>query len=387
MQLVLIVDHQCNLRCSYCYTGAKRSEPMSLETMRKAVALGFALQGARGDLRVSFFGGEPLLHTGLIRSTVEHAEQHAEQLGPEAPQLLFELNTNATLIDDEAIALLAPPRRWAVLSSVYGPQQIHDLYRLDAGGKGSFDKARAGLERLGTAGIHAGLLAVVRPETAAQLGASLTTLLSLEPTRIQLSIDYSASWDEAAVAALRLGLQRAGDIWADCFRAGRTIRVDPLHNKILTHLKGAIPCPTRCQLGGKELAVAPSGRIFPCPQMVGQDEDPTMVIGHVDSGLDHDALQRLQASKERSRRTCEDCALVHRCQCQCGCRHVALSGELGVITEILCETEAAFIDEADRVAELLFSEQCPAFVDYYYRRQWSAAQGAKLTKLRRRPPD
>jgi len=110
-----------------------------------------------------------------------------------------------------------------------------------------------------------------------------------------------------------------------------------------------------------------------------------MVIGHVDTGLDRDALERLQTAKERSSSSCDPCALRHRCQSRCGCRHLALSGELGVITETLCETEAAFIDEADRVAELLFAEQCPTFVDFYYRRKWVATQGSVLVNLRRGP--
>jgi hypothetical protein len=75
--------------------------------------------------------------------------------------------------------------------------------------------------------------------------------------------------------------------------------------------------------------------------------------------------------------------LRSRCQSHCGCKHVALTGELGQITAALCETEAAFIDEADRVAETLHAEKCPAFIDYYYGRNWGPSKGAKLVELRR----
>jgi len=61
---------------------------------------------------------------------------------------------------------------------------------------------------------------------------------------------------------------------------------------------------------------------------------------------------------------------------------VALTGKLGEITAVLCEVESAVIDEADRVAETLYAEQCPAFIEYYYKRNWVPAGGA-LTQLRR----
>lgn len=90
----------------------------------------------------------------------------------------------------------------------------------------------------------------------------------------------------------------------------------------------------------------------------------------------------MQSRKERVEDTCSSCALRDRCQSHCGCRQVALTGALGEITAVLCEIEGAIIAEADRVAETLFEEQCPAFLGFYYQRNWRAAPG-KLTQLRR----
>ncbi len=99
-------------------------------------------------------------------------------------------------------------------------------------------------------------------------------------------------------------------------------------------------------------------------------------------GVDVERVAELQREKERVEETCGECDLYARCQSQCGCRHVSLSGRLGEVTEALCEIETAFIDEADRVAETLFAEKCPAFVDFYYQRPWQPAEGAVLTRLR-----
>ncbi|MBI4702663.1 MAG: radical SAM protein [Deltaproteobacteria bacterium] len=383
MELTLFIDHQCNLRCAYCYNGDKFSRPMSAETMRRAVDL--ALRRPGDDLHVSFFGGEPLLHLDLLRETVAYVEAAVAARPAPRPSLLFVLNTNGTLLGDEALGLLGPPRRWSAYVSLDGPRELHDRYRVNAAGRGSFDAAMAGIERLRAAAVPFAVTSVFRPSTAYALGDALRAILPLGPFKVLLSPNYRDEWTEEAIADLRRGLAAAGEAWMELFRAGRALPVSPLHAKILSHLKGAMPCPSRCLLGGGELSVAPTGRLYPCAQMVGQDDDGRCVVGHVERGVDLEALVRLRQERARVEQICAPCARRDRCQSQCGCRHLALTGRLGEITAALCEIEAAFIDEADRVAETLYAEGCTAFLDYYYRRAWALAPGASVAAGRRAP--
>jgi uncharacterized protein len=381
VELTLFVDHQCNLRCSYCYTGEKFSRPMSSATMGKAIAL--ALSRGDAELGVSFFGGEPLLHRAFLRETIEHVESAVAALPSPRPGLHFYLNTNGTLMDDEIVALFAPPRRSVVFLSVDGTRQTHDRFRVNRAGKGSFDAVMEGIGKLRAASLQFELASVVTTATAGDLGATIRTLLPLGAAKIHLAPNWRDEWTSEAVAALAAGLDDAGDAWMDWFRAGKLLPLNPLHTKILAHLKGGMPCPSRCQLGGNELCVSPAGRIYPCAQMVGEDADDELVIGHVDTGVDDAARQRLQQAKEQVGEVCQACELRDRCQSDCGCQQLALTGQLGQITEALCELETAFIDQADRVAETLHAEGCEAFIDFYYKRSWTAAAGGKLTQLRR----
>lgn len=59
--LVLLVNHACNMRCTYCYTGEKFNWPMSLATGRKAILRALASVTRGGVLELGFFGGEPVL--------------------------------------------------------------------------------------------------------------------------------------------------------------------------------------------------------------------------------------------------------------------------------------------------------------------------------------
>ncbi|MEZ4226788.1 MAG: radical SAM protein [Polyangiaceae bacterium] len=381
MELTLFVDHQCNLRCSYCYNGEKFNRRMSSDTMRRAVDM--VIEQPLNHLDLSFFGGEPLIHPEFLRETVDYVERAFSERREPAPTLRFIVNTNATLIDDDTIDWMRT-RSVTAFVSVDGPRDVHDRYRVDAGGRGSFDKTLAGIERLRAARIPTQIMVVFGPHTAARLGDAFAAVLGLGAEKIQLSANYRADWTDAAIDRLRSGLDAAGDVWIEHFRAGHALPVAPLHGKILSHLKGGIPCPSRCRLGGNEIAIAPSGRIYPCPQMIGDDSNEALVIGHVDTGVDPDALARLDAQKARAAETCAPCDLRGRCISDCGCRQVALTGELGRITATLCEIEAAYIDAADRVAEILYAESNPTFLDYFYRRNWQPAPGAQLIPLRRR---
>jgi uncharacterized protein len=72
--LTLVVNHACNLRCAYCYTGAKFHSPMALDTGIKAIqrALNSLVPG--GSLDLGFFGGEPLLEAARITKWMAYAQ-------------------------------------------------------------------------------------------------------------------------------------------------------------------------------------------------------------------------------------------------------------------------------------------------------------------------
>ncbi len=381
MELTLFVDHACNLRCTYCYNGKHFSRRMPTPVMQKAIDLGLAMRPPHIDL--SLFGGEPLLHFDFVQEVDRYVESQLATLSGPKPKIRWLVNTNGTRFTEEILDWLAPPRVATVFVSLDGPRDVHDKYRLTPAGGGSYDQILTGLAQLREREIPFQLVAVVNVETAPRLGATVAELAELGARRLTLAPNFRDDWTDASITGLRQGLADAAEQWMGMFRNGRQFAVDPLHTKILTHLKGGIPCPSRCLIAGQELCVSPAGKIYPCAQMVQEDQNDHLVIGTVDEGLDQDRVAALQRSKDRVEETCAPCALRDRCQSHCGCRHLALSGQLGEITATLCETEAAFIDAADQVAETLFAEQDPAFVEFYYRRPWTAAVGGVLTPLRR----
>lgn len=102
MKVSLVVNHNCNFRCRYCYTGRKVDRAMSKEMARKAVDFGLS-QAQDGAVNFSFFGGEPLLEPELIDEAAAFARTQADK---REIKVRFQFSTNASLIDDNTIELL-----------------------------------------------------------------------------------------------------------------------------------------------------------------------------------------------------------------------------------------------------------------------------------------
>lgn len=336
---------------------------MSAATVVKAAEL--ALSYDRDWLSVSLFGGEPLLAEGVL-SRVEAAVESVLACLERRPSLRWLIDTNATLLDGDALDWLAAHENASVIASLDGPAEVHNLHRVDARGHGSHAAVMAGLEGLRKRRIDFQLVAVVSPSTAAQLPASLSHLLGLGASRIALQADLRSEWSDSALAAFRQGTLAAAQIWEQEFRSGRAIEIEPLHSKLLAHLTETLPIPGRCRLGARQLTVAPSGRAYPCAEMVGEDRADDLSIGHVDGGID---ASRLLALRERSRiehEACQRCPLRARCSRGCACRQLASTGSVGGVSALLCETEASWIDAADAAANRLVADRVSAFMDMYY---------------------
>ena len=137
-RLSVEVTTQCNSSCSHCFVRARGPRRSSLAPglVRAMVREGYEA----GYRHLHITGGEPLLWNGLLSIF-----DYAFALGYETAFL----NTNGTLLTPELSLKLAGYSGLAVSVSLQGPRRRHDLIR----GKGSYDRARKGIENALNAGL------------------------------------------------------------------------------------------------------------------------------------------------------------------------------------------------------------------------------------------
>ena len=146
--LILEVTQKCNFRCKYCiyhdYNSLYRdytAKDMSWETAKKTIDYVKAHCGEK-DLSIAFYGGEPLINYDLIHDVIGYCKQIMSD-----KSLIFSFTTNLSLMDKNKAAFFAKEGCY-IMCSIDGPSIIHDAYRVDAEGNGTFELVMQGLKNL-----------------------------------------------------------------------------------------------------------------------------------------------------------------------------------------------------------------------------------------------
>jgi uncharacterized protein len=139
----------CNLDCKYCfflskemlYPGSRfRMADELLETYLKQL-----LESHRTpEVTIAWQGGEPtLMGLDFFKLSVEYAQKHKR---PDQ-RLQHTIQTNGTKLDDDWCAFFKE-HNFLVGLSVDGSRELHDAYRVNKGGSGTFDQVMTGLAYL-----------------------------------------------------------------------------------------------------------------------------------------------------------------------------------------------------------------------------------------------
>lgn len=360
MHLTLHLTTACNMHCSYCYAPPRDGAPMSEETGRKAMALGSRLTS--GSCGIVFFGGEPLLHKGLIKALVAHGrEMERRQSG----RFHFKVTTNGLLLDEEFLEF-ALRNDLLIAMSFDGIREAHDRHRRLRDGSGSFDILVERLRLLLDARPYASVLVVVNPDTAQYLSESVSFLLDLSCRYLIVSVNYAGNWQESHLRTLRREYRRLASLYVKWTRAGRKFYLSPFEVKLSSHINRHCFCKERCELAERQLSVDPQGYLYPCVQFPQAGPQSSWCIGHIDKGINEDARRQLRDSSEAEKATCTTCAIKGRCNNTCGCLNWQTTGAINTVSPVLCRHEQMLVPIVDRVGKILYRKRDPVFLHKHY---------------------
>jgi uncharacterized protein len=342
--LTLVVNHACNLRCTYCYTGEKLRRPMPPEIGRKAIDRALRSLAPSGTLELGFFGGEPLIEAELTLDLADYARNLAvsRDVG-----LTLNMTTNGTLDSPAAWSVMTLPELQLAISHD-GLPRVHDDHRVTVEGGPTSRRVEETIARLVDAGKEFRVVMVVRPNGVESLPAGMRYLYSLGVRQFDLSLDLWTNWTRADGARLSDAISRAAEFWgARLPECG----VNWLDEKAARAAGIPIPEIARCGFGHAEIAVTPAGHLFPCERLVGADEpDNTMRLpGNVfdgDNFLNQSSLARTSPAE------CVPCVLRPNCNTTtCRCSNYVRTGDVNRADGLLCLLDQACYREAVRVLQ------------------------------------
>ena len=153
----------CNLDCKYCFFLSKQTlYPDSDFRMADDLVEEYIrqlLESQKGSVvALAWQGGEPtLMGLGFFRRTMELVAKYRKP----GQKVEHSIQTNGTRLDD-AWCEFFKEHKFLVGLSVDGPRELHDTYRVDKGGKGTFDQVMQGWEMLVKHGVEFNILCTIQ---------------------------------------------------------------------------------------------------------------------------------------------------------------------------------------------------------------------------------
>ena len=318
--LCLHVAHTCNLNCSYCFAsqGKYHGERalMPFEVGKQALDFLVAHAGTRKNLEVDFFGGEPLMNFEVVKKLVAYARSIEKKAGK---HFRFTLTTNGVLIDDDVIDF-ANREMSNVVLSLDGRREVHDRFRVDMAGRGSFDRIVPKFQKLmaargGKNYYMRGTFTHANPDFLADIKTMLDlgfTELSMEP--VVCAADDPMALTKADLPVVLEQYEKLADLMIERRRAGKPFT---FYHYMLDLEAG--PCIYKrisgCGSGTEYMAVTPTGDLYPCHQFVGE---AAFRLGDVWTGVTNEAVQAdFAACNVYAREECRTCWA--RLYCSGGC--------------------------------------------------------------------
>jgi uncharacterized protein len=355
MHFTLHLTDACNLACRYCYVKQGRHY-MSREVCRAAIELAADTGGHSG---IIFFGGEPLLCRERILDTVAYAESLQEQ---GRGKYHYKVTTNGMLLDDSFLQYSLQHEIFIALSHD-GIRPAHDANRVHRDGKGTFEELETTARNLLHCRPYAPVLMTVAPNTVNYYADSVKYLYGLGFRYLLCSLDYSGDWTNGLLEELRKQYMSLAKWYKEMTLKEEKFYLSPFEVKISSHIHKGSYCEERCELGKKQISVAPDGKLYPCVQFIGEEE---YCIGDVISGIDEKKRSALYLLNEKERDSCKDCAIRGRCNHYCACLNKQATGDLRKVSPVLCAHERILLPIADRLAEELYQKRAAVFVQKQY---------------------
>ena len=338
--LCLHVAHTCNLNCSYCFASQGKYHGdravMSYEVGKQALDFLVKNSGSRHNLEVDFFGGEPLMNFDVVKRLVAYARSIEKEAGK---NFRFTLTTNGMLIDDDVIDF-ANREMSNVVLSLDGRKEIHDRFRVDYAGKGSWETIVPKFQKLveareGKNYYMRGTFTHANPDFLKDIQQMLDlgfTELSMEPV-----VCAKGDPSELTEEDLPIVMEQYEQLAALMLKRDKEGKPFTFYHYMIDLTGG--PCIYKrisgCGSGTEYMAVTPWGDLYPCHQFVG---DEKFRLGDVWNGVDNTEVQRsFFDCNVYARRECRDCWARLYCSGGCAANAYHATGSVRGIYEYGCK--------------------------------------------------
>lgn len=351
-QLYLAVSESCNFRCKYCrQKKTKEIVNMTKEEIKNAIDTFYSV--ATKYRSVVFFGGEPLLNIEGIKYAIEYIRGFDKEIQ-------FSMVINGSLCTEEIAKFLAE-NKVDVIVSMDGPEELHNLARVNTNQEGTYKKALQGYKNLKNAGCKAGISVVIGPHNEKHFDQLIEWAIELKPNSLGFCLPHG---DENNFA---MQLTSFNDVHKKMIKASdilheRGIYLVQIEQKMEAFLAGK-SVPYECKACGKRIVACKNRKFGICEGPITKPE------------MFYDSIDKLPACIREYKKTspfynetCKNCIAYRICgggcvydkltrfgrtdikdECRCGLNKMIVEKSMKYILDNLPLFEEAYIlDNNDR---------------------------------------
>ncbi|WP_086968462.1 anaerobic sulfatase maturase [Vibrio coralliirubri] len=368
----------CNIDCTYCYYLGKQGlldySSRASVSMDKAALERYIKQYIEAqntaEIIFSWHGGEPTL---LGVEYFEYVVELQAKYCPEVSTITNDIQTNGTLLNEQWCKFFKK-HEFVVGVSIDGPEHIHNHYRKNRAGRGTFEKTMRGIKLLKKHKVQFATLTCVN-DVSSRKPLEVYRFLrdEVQPSQIQfipvvdkLSASTNSQWHSYGDLAI-IPVKGLVEPWS-VLAKGWGHFLTTIFDEWLNHDFGHVFIPyfdnffgvwmghessmcTLSEICGKGLAVEPNGDVYSCDHYVFDE----FLLGNIEQKpLGSLALsfkqQQFGFAKSKSLPTqCRECDYRFACYGECPKNRIltTASGEVGL--NYLCSGWMDFFTHIDPI--------------------------------------
>jgi len=343
------VSHVCNLGCSYCfanepaYLGTNRM--MTAKTAKKGIDYLIENSINKKDLKVIFFGGEPLLNLPVIKETVAYCHERSKDT---EIRFTFSMTTNGTLLTRDVFETLRE-LRIATMVSIDGLPEIQNEFRKTKAGEPSWDIIADNLAGIPNFGDYIPARATV-VEDDMDLVASVKALRNIGFKKISFGQLCSNSGMNTKEEDFRIEVwkKRYDELLDYCIEVNQDNNLENFPISNLQFLARQIYLGARrhfcCATGRYFYYIDPDEGISPCFRLLTKDSDQK--IGTLDDTTHIEEKTRVFFETNVYRTKCRNCWARYICGGPCFGDSFYLYGDYETPDPVTCEKNKYLIYSA-----------------------------------------
>lgn len=331
--ITIVVTHDCNLNCSYCYEHHKDKEnKLTKETAKKIVDFLFEedlkdsqlINKNEADaLVLNFIGGEPFLEVETISFFMDYFREKAFQLNHRwFNKYMISISSNGINYFSPKVQTFIKNNlgRLSLGITVDGNKQLHDTCRLFHSGEGSYDYAAAAFKDvIKRTNNKSTKLTFAKENIKDTSNAIINMIEEFGCDNISANCAFEPLWNEYDANIFYYELKKIADYLINN-NLYNDIYISLLNNEIGNYNN---EYGNYCGGTGKMLAFDSNGEIYPClrylPLSIG-NKQPKLLLGNLEEGLlnsdeTKNTINMLNSitRDSQSEQKCLDCPIASGC--------------------------------------------------------------------------